>query len=154
MRIHGYKGQVMADPTGGATAVAVASVNEWTLDMSKDTVDVTAFQDENKVIVLGLKSIQGTIGAWYDNSDLSLFEMADGDVPALLKLIPDTRQPTFFWSGLAYLDASINVSATGAVSIASKFGAAGPWTREPVGVARRPGGVGGELGGETLPVAA
>jgi hypothetical protein len=153
MRIHGYKGQVMADPTGGATPVAVASVNEWTLDMSKDTVDVTAFQDENKVYVLGLKDVQGTIGAWYDNSDLTLFEIADADIPALLKLIPDTRQPTFFWTGLAYLDASINVSSSGAVSVSGKFVAAGPWTREPVGVARRTPG-GGELVGEALPKAA
>jgi hypothetical protein len=146
MRIHGYKGQVMADPTGGALAVAVASVNEWTLDQSKDTVDVTAFQDENKVYVLGLKDVQGTIGAWYDNSDLVLFEMAEGDIPALLKLIPDTRQPTFFWSGLAYLDASINVSASGAVSIASKFVAAGPWAREPIVLRRTPDGLGENTG--------
>ena len=137
MRIHGSKGSVMVDPTGGALAVAVASLNEWTLDMSRDTVDVTAFQDENKVYVLGLKDIQGTIGGWYDSSDLALFEVSEGDVAALLKLVPTTLEPTFFWSGLAYLDASINVSATGAVSVSSKFVAAGPWTREPVSLARR-----------------
>jgi hypothetical protein len=55
-RIHGKSGQIKMDPTGvgGATAVLVASLDKWDLDMAKATVDVTAFQDPNHVYVMGL----------------------------------------------------------------------------------------------------
>lgn len=134
-RIHGYKGQVKMDPTGGATAVAVASLNAWTLDMARDKVEVTAFGDTNKLYVQGLADIKGTLGGFYDSTDLEIFDVAAGDVAAMLQLIPSTLAPTFFWTGLAFLDASVNVSATGAVTISSSFVGAGPWTREPTTVA-------------------
>lgn len=133
MRIHGSRGQVMIDPTGGATAVAVISLNAWSLDQAKDTVEVTAFGDTSKQYVMGLRDTKGTIAGWYDADDLTIFDVAEGDVPAMLKLIPDGLAPTFLWTGKAYLDASIAVSATGAVSISSNFVGAGPWTREPAG---------------------
>jgi hypothetical protein len=134
MRIHGSSGQVMLDPTGGALAVAVVSLNASTLDMARDKVDVTAFLDTNKQYVQGLPDIKGTIGGWYDSEALEIFDVAQGDIAAMLKLVPDSREATNFWTGLAFLDASVNVSATGAVSIASNFVGAGPWTREPAGV--------------------
>lgn len=127
-RHHGSKGSVKMDPTGGATAVLVASLNAWTLDQARDKADVTAFGDTNKQYVQGLPDVKGTIGGWLDDSDLALFEVAAGDIPALLELYPTSLVPTLKWSGLAYLDASINVSATGAVSVSSSFVGAGPWT--------------------------
>ena len=81
----------------------------------------------------GLPDIKGTLGGWYDNTDLELFDAAAGDVAVMLELIPNTLAATHLWSGLVYLDASVNVSATGAVSISSNFVGAGPWTSEPVG---------------------
>ena len=132
MRIHGSRGKVLMDPTGGATAVAIASLNAWTLDMARDKVDVTAFGDVNKQYVQGLPDVKGTLGGWYDDAEFELFDVAAGDVAAMLELVPDALKPTYLWSGLAYLDASINVSATGAVSVSSNFVGAGPWAREPV----------------------
>ena len=134
-RIHGSRGSVKLDPTGvgGATAVVVASLNSWTLDMKRDRVDVTAFGDTNKQFVQGLPSIEGQLGGWYEKEELAIFDVAEGSAPAFLELIPDGLAPTYFWSGLAYLDASINVSATGAVSISSSYSGAGPWTRAPAG---------------------
>jgi hypothetical protein len=135
MRVHGYKGQVKLDPAGGTgtSAVAVASLNAWSLDMARDKVDVTAFGDVNKQYVQGLMDLKGTIGGWWDSAASGpIFDAAEGDTPVWLDLIPTTLEPTFLWSGLAYLDASINVSSTGAVSISSNFVAAGPWAREPV----------------------
>jgi len=132
-RIHGSRGVVKLDPTGvgGATALAVASLNSWTLDMARDKVDVTAFGDANKQYVQGLPDIKGSIGGWYDNTDLAMFDVAMGDTPAWLELLPDGLAATHFWSGLAYLDASVNVSATGAVSVTSNYVGAGLWTRAP-----------------------
>ena len=134
-RIHGSKGQVMMDPTGGSTAVVIASLSTWDLSLKRDRVDVTAFGDTNKQWVQGLPDISGSIGGWYENTELDIFDVAAGDTPALLKLIPSSLAPTYFWSGLAFLDSQITVPATGAVAITSSFAAAGPWEREPVAVA-------------------
>ena len=134
-RRHGSKGQVMMDPTGGSTAVAVGDLNEWTLDLARDKEDVTCFGDTNKQYVLGLPDIQGEInGVWNDESSPDFLRVALGDVPVLLKLLPSTITPTHFFTGLAYLDAGIECAADGAVTISGSFVAAGPWTLEPPAV--------------------
>lgn len=142
MRIHGSRGQVLLDPEPPASPappvpVLVASLNSWTLDMARDKVDVTAFGDTNKQYVQGLPDVKGSIGGWYDNVNLTMFDVAAGDIPAYLNLVPDGNAPTYLWEGLAFLDASVNVSATGAVSVTSGFVGAGPWKRMPAPVAAR-----------------
>ena len=121
------------DPTGGSTVVTVASLNEWSLDMSKDRVDVTCFGDTNKQKVQGLPDYSGTFGGFWDSvtSPTAIFDVILGSVAPFLHLIPDTLAPTFLFKGLANLDGNIKVSATGAVSISGKFDAAGPWVMEP-----------------------
>lgn len=126
-RIHGSKGQVMADPTGGATAVAIANLNKWDLDLSTDKVDVTAFQDANKVVVTGLPNYAGNLAGYWASDELTLFHIALGTVAAFLKLIPSSLEATVFFSGKAWVDANIAVDAKGAVTIGGKFAAAGNW---------------------------
>jgi hypothetical protein len=133
-RIHGSKGSVEM----GSPGVAIASLNSWTLNMRRDRVDVTAFQDTNKQYVQGLPDISGDLGGWYDagagspdNGNLDLFDVAEGDTSVVLTLIPSTLASSNYWSGPAFLDASVSVSATGAVSISGSFVAAGAWARTP-----------------------
>jgi hypothetical protein len=131
-RIHGSRGSVMMDPTGGSTYVAVASLNSWSLDMSRDKVDVTAFGDTNKQSVIGLPDFSGSFGGFWDASTSPvIFDAILGIVAVGLKLVMDTAAATNFFSGLAYLDGSITVSATGAVTIGGSFSAAGNWTLAP-----------------------
>jgi hypothetical protein len=130
-RIHGSHGSVKIDKTGGALAVDVASLNKWSLSMATDKVDVTCFGDTNKIYVQGLPDVKGSIAGFWDKTDRTMFEIAMGTVSALLKLAPSTLDPTYLFSGLAWLDASIDVSADGAVSISGDFVAAGPWAMEP-----------------------
>jgi hypothetical protein len=127
-RHHGSHGEVQADPTGGSTLVTVASLNSWTLSQARDKVDVTAFQDTNKVYVQGLADVKGTLGGWFDDSDPTIFNIALGNIAASLSLVPSSLIPTFLWKGLGWLDASIDVKANGAISVTSSFVAAGPWT--------------------------
>jgi hypothetical protein len=131
--MHGSHGEIKLDPTGGATAVTLASMNAWTLNMARDKADVTAFGDPNKVYVQGLPDLKGTLGGWYDSDELDMFDVAMGDVAAALELVPSTLMPTFLWKGLAWLDTSIDVKATGAIAVSGNFVAAAGWTREPVG---------------------
>ena len=133
-RIHGKKGDVMLDPTGGATVVSLASTDTWDLDLSKDRVDVTCFQDSNKQTVVGLPSYSGSMTGCWDSATTpeQLFAVVFGDVAAMIHLIPNTLEATYLFKGLGNLDAALSVSAKGAVTWSSKFDAAGPWTMEPV----------------------
>lgn len=133
-RRHGSKGQVMMDPSGGSTPVEVAALNSWSLDLARDRADATCFGDTNKVYVQGLPNIEGELGGIWDEAEsTALFDVALGDVAAFLKLVPSTLAATAFFSGLAYLDAGIEVNHDGAITVSGSFAAAGPWTMEPVG---------------------
>lgn len=130
-RKHGSTGQVKMDPTGGATTVVVADMKAWSLDMARDQADVTAFNDTVKQYVLGLPDCKGTYEAWWTTtSSPALFDVAQGSTPVTLDLVPSVTEPTFFFTGLAYLDASIDVGMDGGISISGNFVAAGPWTLE------------------------
>ncbi len=47
-----------------------------------------------------------------------------------LKLTPSTLDLTHFWSGPAYLDISIDVSVSGAVTLSGNWKGAGTWARQ------------------------
>jgi len=120
----------LIDPTGTTTYVRVASLNAWTLDRARDKADVTAFGDVNKQYVVGLPDVKGTWSGWWDEatSPDEIWAIAGLDTPVGLKLVPSTVTPTFFFSGLAYVDASIEVKSDGAIAISGDWVAAGPWT--------------------------
>jgi hypothetical protein len=126
----GRYGEVKYDPTGagGVTAVAIASLNAWKLSLKTDKEDVTCFGAVNKVYVPGLKDVSGTVGGFWDSSDVTLFEAADAATPGLLELVPNTTETTFMWSGKAYMDADIDCSGLKVPKVTGTFMAAGPWT--------------------------
>lgn|SRR5262245_42511971 len=94
-------------------------------------VEVTAFLDPNKVYVQGLRDIKGTISGWWDSADDSLFDASESADGMKLYLYPATTAPSIYFYGPAFIDASLNVSATGAVSVSGNFVAAGAWSRKP-----------------------
>lgn len=128
-RIHGSRGQVLMDVTGGSSFAVVADMAAWTLDMDRDVVDVTAFGDTNKQSVLGLPNYSGTYNAFYSGPTAgTVIDAIMGTVAVNLKLVPDlVAIATNFFSGLAYLSGGVNVSANGAVTMNGKFVAAGNW---------------------------
>jgi hypothetical protein len=116
-RQHGYK-NVLIDPTGSTTYASVASVKSWTGDFTRDTVDATCFNDPSKVTLMGLRSAKGTIEFVWDPTTTpdQIIDIAFGDVEVGLKLVPSTLTATTFFSGKAWLDASINVSVDGVIT--------------------------------------
>lgn len=132
--LSGRNGQVFWDPTGagGATLVQVISLNAWTLSLKTDHIEVTCFGDQNKVYIPGMKDVSGTSAGFWNSAETSIVEAADQDTPGMLKLVPTSVEPTFFWTGLAYMDADLDVGVNEAPAISGTFMAAGPWTREPV----------------------
>lgn len=132
-RQHGSLGQVLIDPAGGTTYVAVANLSSWTLSASRAREAVTAFGDANVVRVQGLPDFSGDLAGFWDptTTPTEIFDVALGSVAVGLKLVPSTLTATAFFSGLAYLDAGISVSATGAISISGSWVAASNWTLAP-----------------------
>lgn len=132
-RRHGSKGEVSIDETGeGTTFVPVAALNAWSLDLKRDRADATCFGDPNKVYVQGLPDIAGDFGGvWDEAASRVLFDIALGDLAVFLKLVPSTLAATAFFSGLAYLDAGIEVKADGVIGVKGSFAGAGPWTIDP-----------------------
>jgi hypothetical protein len=133
----GRYGLVRYDPNGAASpedATALISINSWKLSLKTDYIDVTCFQDENKVYVPGMKDVSGSIGGFWNSDSRVLFDAADADSPGMLALYPNSRDPggspgtAANWSGLAYMDADIDTSVTGAPAISGTFRAAGTWT--------------------------
>lgn len=133
LRRHGYKGEVGMDVTGaGTTYVPVASLNGFTIEMTRERVDVTAFGDTNRVTVQGLPSYKGTIKGWWEAvASRPLIDVALGDIAVMLKLTPSTMDATTFFSGLAWVDASVEVAADGAITLSGTWDGAGPWTISP-----------------------
>jgi hypothetical protein len=135
-RIHGKHGQVMLDPEPATTPpvspTPLADINDFTLDLSTQRVEVTCFGDTNIRRVTGLPDFAGTLGGfWNSATSPALFNVILSMLPAWLRLIPDSTDATFFFEGLANIDGSIKVSATGAVSFSGKWDAADNWTMLP-----------------------
>lgn len=130
MRIHGKNGQVLMDETGGSpyTPTILADVDAFTLDLSKDRAEVSAFSDTNKQRVTGLPDFSGTIGfLWNSASSPRFFGVVLGETPAFLRLVPSRLESAFNFEGLANLDGSINVNAKGEVRGTGKWDAASNW---------------------------
>lgn len=131
-RLHGKFGQISMDAAGGSAYVVLADMNAWTLDLATDRVEVTAFGDTNKRRVSGLPDFSGTIGAWWNAATSPTYIAAIlAGTPVGLKLVQNTLDPTVFFSGLANVDGSVSVSATGAISMTGKWDAASNWTIAP-----------------------
>lgn len=130
-RYHGSKGVVYIATTGTGTAVVAVSLSQWSLDRATSKADVTAFGDTNLQYVQGLPDIKGTLAGWFDDTNDSLFDGADSADGIKLYLYPSSLVTTNYHYGPAWLDASIEVDAGGAIGIKGSFVAAGAWGRKP-----------------------
>ena len=128
--LSGRLGTIKYDPAG-ITPVALVSVNAWKLSLKTGKQDVTCFGDANKVYVPGLADISGSIGGFWNSTNVVLFAATRATTPGLLELSPNSSEPTFKFSGLAYLDADLDCSVESAPKVSGTFMAAGPWTEAP-----------------------
>lgn len=123
----GRYGKVSWDPAGGSSPVQILSINAWKGDFKNDYEDVTCFGDSNKVYIPGLIDIAGSFDGFWNSAELALFVAAMNPVPGTLQLMPNTTEPSFYWQGLAYMDATIDCSLK-APKVTGTFKAAGSWT--------------------------
>jgi len=123
----GRTGKVSWDPAGGTALVPIISINAFTVNADTEMEDVSCFGDTNRVYIPGQKNMQGDLSGFWNSSDTTLWKAADSPTPGTLQLMPDFTEPGFFWQGLAYMNASIDVSMA-APTVSGTWSAAGPWT--------------------------
>jgi hypothetical protein len=130
-KYHGRKGVVYMSTSGTGTAASVASLNSWELNMTQDTVEVTAFGDGNKTYVVGLKDVQGSLAGFWEDSQDTLFDASESADGVKMYLYPSADAPTVYFYGPAWVDASISVGVNAAVTVSANFRANGTWGRKP-----------------------
>ena len=128
---HGRKGVVYMSTSGSGTAVNIVYLSEWALNMATDKVETTAFGDANKTYVQGLKDVSGTLSGYFDSATDQLFDAADSADGVKVYLYPSADAPTIYFYGPAWVDASISVPVSGAVTISGTIAANGSWGRRP-----------------------
>jgi hypothetical protein len=127
--LSGRSGTVKYDPAG-ITPVALISLNGWKLSLKTDYEDVSCFGDTNKVYVPGLRDVSGQLTGFWNSANVVIFTATGAATPGKLELAPNSTEPTFKFSGLAYLDADLDCSLA-APKVTSSFRAAGPWVEAP-----------------------
>lgn len=130
-RSHGKTGAIYVAPSGTGVAVPIGSMSKWTLDRSTDKVETTAFQDANKTYVQGLADLKGSISGFWDSATDPLYAAGLSPDGTKMYLYPSTLTPTVYDYGPAWLDTSIDVSVSGAVTISGNFVANGSWGHKP-----------------------
>jgi hypothetical protein len=124
-QVHGSKGKVLASNSLAATAVQVAKVSHWTMDMGSDTVEVTGMQDANKTYVQGLPDRKGTLEFWFDDTNEVVFTGAKSTTGTFLYLYINA---TLYSYGPAFISASLDSSVDGAVKGSGNWVASAAWT--------------------------
>lgn len=131
MILSGDHGQVLYDPAA-VTPIAVGDLKKWSATFKTDKYDVTCFGATNKVKAVGLPDIAGSVEGFWNSTDIVLFTAASAVTPGKLKLVPNSTEPTVFWSGNAYLDADISVAlGAGGSPVKGSWVAAGPFVIAP-----------------------
>ncbi len=120
---HGKNSRVMINGV-------VSKMASFDIDMAQDKVEVTAFGDTNKRVVVGLKNFAATFSGFWDDATDTLFDVIDAGNPVNVYFYPDAvNAPTQYWWGSAYVDGKLSSGVTAAVAIAGTVTAAGNFTR-------------------------
>jgi hypothetical protein len=130
-KYHGQSGRVYLSTTGAGTAVLAVNLTNWSISQPTDRVEVTSFEDTNKVYVQGKRDISGELAGYWDDLDDALFDASESTTPVKMYLYPSADKPTVYWYGTAWLDASIETGIDQAVTIKGSFAAATSWARKP-----------------------
>jgi hypothetical protein len=129
-RIHGKSGIVYVGVASGAAASPIAFLNDWTMNFTLDKVEVTAFQDLNKVYVAGLPDASGDFSGWYDDASSQTYIAARDGIARNFYLYPNTAlDPNQYFFGSVFPDFQTSGGVGKAVTIKASWVAAGPIQR-------------------------
>ena len=130
-RISGRNGVLLVQVTTASTALTTISyLRDWSINFTKEQIDVTAMEDGNKVYVAGLSDCTGSASGFLDAASTATTYAAaiDGEARTF-KLLPDKNTTTTFYGGTAIFDFSLSAAVNGAVEFSTNFSASGAVTR-------------------------
>lgn len=131
-RRHGQHGAIYVDISSGANSSPqlVATLNEHSIQFSTDKVEVTAYEDGNKVYVSGKPDSSGTYKGFIDTSSDQLYYAATGgQARKFYHYIDTTNEANKYYYGTAIFDMTVTQSVSGAVELSGNWAAAGTISR-------------------------
>lgn len=106
----------------------VVGLSDWTVDMSNEQIEVTAFGDTNKTYVQGFPDLKGTFAGFWDDTEDAIWQATQGVVPVYLSIYPSINASSAYLYGPAWLSASLSASSKDAVKTSGTFTASESWT--------------------------
>lgn len=116
-----------ASVSGTTTAVPVASLTDWALNLTTARTEVTAFGDTNKTYVQGLPDVAGTFSGFWDDTDTTLATAAQSPDGCKIYLYTSTDASSRYAFGPSWVDVSFTGSVGDAVKMTGSFAANGVW---------------------------
>ena len=124
-RRHGRNAQVYIGVTNGAAASPCAFQASWSINMTVDKQDVTAFGDSNKTYVAGLPDSSGDFSGFMDDQTSQTYVAAVDGLARNFYLYPDAQNdPNVYWFGTILPDFSADGAVGGPVNFKSSWNAA------------------------------
>ena len=124
-RSHGRNGAVYMSVTSGAAASPMAFQAAWTVNMTTDKQDVTAFLDQNKVYVAGLPDASGDFTGFWDDATSQTYIAAVDGLARNFYLYPNiTADPAAYFFGQILPDLSMDGAVAGPVNFKATWNAA------------------------------
>lgn len=126
-RIHGQHGALYVDISSGAngSAVLVSTLSDSKRSFATDAVEVTAYEDTNKVYVGGKPDASTTYTGFLDvNQDQLWYPSRDGVARKFYDYIDTANNPNKYWFGTGIFDFAVEQSVSGAVTVTTNMKAA------------------------------
>lgn len=117
-----------ASVSGTTTAIPVASLTDWSLNLTTSRTEVTSFGDTNKTYIQGLPDVAGTFAGFWNDTDSTLRTAASSADGSKLYLYTSTDAASRYASGPSWVDVSFTGSVGDAVKLSGSFAANGVWT--------------------------
>lgn len=125
----GYNGKVIR--YASSTEYQIAEMSEWSLDVNAEILEVTEFQDEWKVKIVGLRDWSGSFSGRFDVSDTNgqdaLWTALTGGTAEVLRMFVNDTQ---YFGGSALIE-SLGGSAAVDATVDAEYGFQGTGALTP-----------------------
>lgn len=125
---HAKDAVVYIAPDGTSEASELLGCSEWTLDMSTDTVETTAFGDTTKTYVQGLPDLSGTLSVFWRDDENKLFSAQASTSPVKVYLYFSRNASGRYAYGKAWFSVSMSSGVSDAVTMSANFVGGSSWT--------------------------
>jgi hypothetical protein len=119
----------------GTTTAAEASLltyqNSYTMNLTFERIDVTAFGDTTKQYVAGIADASGEFSGFLDDASVQTYTAAIDGLSRKFYLYPSALTVARYFFGTILADMTINGAVAGAAEVSASWSASGPFARVP-----------------------